>query len=349
MRFPVLSSILCFAFPLLSQALPDDRLQVRLRQAATANNLDAPGSPPFHLKLAVALDARPDAFPPRSAEQGAIELWWSAPDQQRIAYDFPSYKAVVLLSGADAYRTPGTEAVPYLLHYTLEHFLHPVLAQDAAIAALRLKASQRTLKSGSLDCIDIALPPTKPGEPLPTFARNVPEQYCFDPGSPILRITYDLAGQDTIRNRLGNFRSIHVPIDLQYSFSGKPYVEAHLDQLQGQAAPYAATLSHDGLDLIPGPPKPMPGALVAGSILKKDNPLYPQLAKMNHVQGSVLLHAIIGADGRISKLDVIGSPDRSLSESALFAVRNWTYKPYLLNGVPTSVETEITVDYAISR
>jgi outer membrane biosynthesis protein TonB len=59
-----------------------------------------------------------------------------------------------------------------------------------------------------------------------------------------------------------------------------------------------------------------------------------------------VLHAIIGKDGKIRSLKVVSGPDE-LAHSALDVVRQWTYKPYLLNGNPTEVETTITVNYSL--
>ena len=63
-----------------------------------------------------------------------------------------------------------------------------------------------------------------------------------------------------------------------------------------------------------------------------------------HVSGAVVLHAIISKTGTITDLQVISGPEM-LRASALDAVRNWRYKPYLLNGEPTEVETTITVNF----
>jgi protein TonB len=83
---------------------------------------------------------------------------------------------------------------------------------------------------------------------------------------------------------------------------------------------------------------------MAGQNLTKVAPVYPAEARAAHVSGMVVLHAIIGRDGTIENLTVISGPEM-LRASALDAVRQWTYKPYLLNGEPTEVDTTITVNY----
>lgn len=73
-------------------------------------------------------------------------------------------------------------------------------------------------------------------------------------------------------------------------------------------------------------------------------PEYPQAARISHVTGDVVLHTIIGRDGRIAELTVVSGP-LLLAESAIKAVKQWEYRPYLLNGKPVEVETLIMVHY----
>lgn len=90
------------------------------------------------------------------------------------------------------------------------------------------------------------------------------------------------------------------------------------------------------------------GGVAAGQIISKVNPIYPIEAKASGVEGSVLLHAIIGKDGTIQQLAVISGPPL-LVPSAMDAVKQWVYRPYLLNGEPVEVETTITVNYSLAN
>jgi TonB family protein len=73
-------------------------------------------------------------------------------------------------------------------------------------------------------------------------------------------------------------------------------------------------------------------------------PLYPTAAKQQGIQGTVLLKAVIGADGTVRELHVIdGHP--LLAPAAIEAVKRWKYKPYYVKGKPTEVETTITVNF----
>ena len=88
--------------------------------------------------------------------------------------------------------------------------------------------------------------------------------------------------------------------------------------------------------------------IMAGQIESKVQPVYPPDAKAARIQGAVVLHAVIGVNGKIQDLNVLSGPPE-LTDSALDAVRQWVYKPYILNGEPTAVETNITVTYSFGE
>src|SRR5271156_759244 len=87
--------------------------------------------------------------------------------------------------------------------------------------------------------------------------------------------------------------------------------------------------------------------LAEASLLYRVQPIYPPIARQAHVQGTVELRAIISKAGAIENLVVVrGHP--MLVKPALEAVRQWRYRPYLLNNEPFEVETEITVNFVLS-
>src|SRR6202163_1784716 len=87
--------------------------------------------------------------------------------------------------------------------------------------------------------------------------------------------------------------------------------------------------------------------VATGLLIKKVTPNYPQLAKQARIQGTVVLQAEISKDGTIQNLQLIsGHP--MLAPAAIEAVRQWRYKPYLLNGEPVAVETQVDVIFSLS-
>src|ERR1700680_534907 len=94
----------------------------------------------------------------------------------------------------------------------------------------------------------------------------------------------------------------------------------------------------------PKGPQRVSAGVVAGLILSKTQPVYPPIAKAAHVSGTVVLHALISKTGTIDNLTVVSGPEM-LRASALDGVRSLRYKPYLLNGEPTEVDTTVTVNF----
>src|SRR5262249_13118104 len=84
--------------------------------------------------------------------------------------------------------------------------------------------------------------------------------------------------------------------------------------------------------------------VMEGNLKNRVEPVYPQMAKIAHITGDVILQATISKTGAIENLrGVSGHP--ILIQAALDAVRQWKYKPYELNGEPVEVETTIKVQF----
>ncbi len=91
------------------------------------------------------------------------------------------------------------------------------------------------------------------------------------------------------------------------------------------------------------------GNVQASKIVTKVNPVYPEKALRDGIEGTVLLTAVIGTDGRLLSLAAASaSSDPELTSAALDAVRLWTYQPTLLNGQPVEVHTTIAVTFRLS-
>ena len=85
-----------------------------------------------------------------------------------------------------------------------------------------------------------------------------------------------------------------------------------------------------------------------GMLIHKVEPVYPSMAKIAHVQGAVILAAIVSKDGTIEHLQLMsGHP--LLVPAAMDAVSRWRYRPYILNGEAIEVETQITVNFILGN
>jgi protein TonB len=87
--------------------------------------------------------------------------------------------------------------------------------------------------------------------------------------------------------------------------------------------------------------------VIKGLCIHRVEPTYPPLARSARVQGDVVLSAVIDSNGQIQNL-VLVSGHPMLVPAAITAVKQWRYKPFLLNGQPVEVETTITVIFSLS-
>jgi TonB family protein len=131
--------------------------------------------------------------------------------------------------------------------------------------------------------------------------------------------------------------------------AAQPVLIAQANQTVGQATPDSS--------LLPPPPSQLfamdakgnvqlPAGIAVGLQISKVAPKYPPLAKAAHVQGTVVLDAEISKEGTVTSLHVLTGP-AMLQQSALDAVRQWVFKPYLQNGQPVKVTTQLQVLFSL--
>lgn len=137
-------------------------------------------------------------------------------------------------------------------------------------------------------------------------------------------------------------------------------LESARDLSQNLTLEVAAVMEE--VDVVPaGTSKPLPetggkpsrmrlgGEIQATKLLNKVMPVYPDAARTAGTQGTVILHAVIGIDGKPLSLRVMnGQADPDLARSAVESVSQWRYRPTLLNGEPIEVDTTIMVNFSLA-
>ncbi|HWY57959.1 MAG TPA: TonB family protein [Terriglobales bacterium] len=93
-------------------------------------------------------------------------------------------------------------------------------------------------------------------------------------------------------------------------------------------------------------PVTVPSKVADQYLVQRVEPEYPEPAREQHIQGPVVLEALVGKDGTVEKLSTI-SGDSQLASAASDAVRQWRFKPFLRNGSPEEFQTQITVSFRL--
>jgi TonB family protein len=334
-RWALLAS-LCLVALALSAEHPKDRLLT----AATHAQLDAPNLLPWHLKLDVTLYDLQGNNP----VAGTIERW-SSNNGNRTVFTFGDAKRIILNDGDQHYVSDSGPVVPALADSVLDEVLRPG-PSDNDVENSNPEDEKEYFGKVQLDCVMLSQPSLSKGP----IALGLFPTYCMDPGAPVLRASFNFGTFTALRNEISGFQGQDVAHTLVFIQGTKTRIaEAKVTALE-TFTPSATEFAPDASmkKASAEATARIGGGVMAGQILKKVAPVYPVSDRQTHITGTVILHAIIGRDGHIRSLRPISSPDTTLALAAIEAVRQWTYRPYLLNGEPTEVETTITINFNIN-
>ena len=328
------------------QGLPKDPRAI-LAAAAPFYDFSDPALKPWHLKASYQL--YDDKGNP--SEQGSFEYWWAAPRVYRSTWSRPgaAHTDWYTADGKYAYLSAGA-GFSYFEYKLQSAFLSP-LPDAGDLDATKIRLDREELKMGNtkLPCVMVIPLMPQHGQPQVVPLGLFPT-YCFDPILPALRIKYSFAtiteGFDAIAKVQGRF----LPKEVVFFDGKREILSAKIESVEG-LSPSNPALTPDPRATHPGIEEVQVSAAVAvGQLIKKVIPIYPQDAKDARVSGKVVLGATIGRDGRVHDMHVIEAPWPSLVASAMWAVSQWEYKPYLLqSGEAVEVDTTINVFYTLGN
>jgi protein TonB len=165
-------------------------------------------------------------------------------------------------------------------------------------------------------------------------ARPRTAQVCVVcPSMPIAPVTKSFTREDTTLTK-DNF-IVDLPGDEHGATKGLDFFGSRVQPKRPDETPREVRRIHE------------PGISPA-MLLYRVEPMYPALARQIRKNGKVELRALIATDGTIQSLQVV-SGDSLFVQSALDAVKQWRYKPTLLNGQPVEIDTFITVIYTLNQ
>ena len=92
----------------------------------------------------------------------------------------------------------------------------------------------------------------------------------------------------------------------------------------------------------------LPPAAAEGSLLRRVEPQYPEDARQQQIQGAVVLEVQIGGDGAVQNVQTISGP-AELAQASIDAVKQWRFKPHVVDGRPTPMQTRITLNFRLPQ
>jgi len=330
--------------------LPTDP-EALMRLISQSNGLRGDNLQPWHIRATwQTLDEQKQV-----ADHGTFEEWWAGDKKNRSDWKsdtvdrtfYATDKGTFLVKRKDA-TTWQYAAVQRLLTNPINVANGPNGMKEAFSVAdlnqgnvpLHCVFEDQLWANGNPVVVMGADHKTRPVEVRVCISGNLPaarSQLMFDGGQTVFNDIVRFQGQYLAKKiRSVGAGGVETGITVELIEPLKTVADADF------TPPSDATLVPEGKTITVSP------SVMAGARIGGRNPVYPEPAKSQRIQGVVVLQAVIRTDGTIGDLGVRSGPPE-LQQAALDAVKTWRYKPYQLNGCPVEIETQINVVFALSH
>jgi TonB family protein len=290
----------------------------------------------------------------KTVEHGTFEEWWAGEHKVKVAVTSSQGSRTTWDNGHGLFLLRTANLVAPQATRVQRLLVRPVI-DSSALGGLhtQLQVVPEKKKGASLDCVRQNLL-NDGGQPFFMIdpmgeRRPTGVQYCFGDNLPAVRTRDDGEGRAAF-NALVRYQGQFLARQIFFDYGIGPVTEVSVDTIEDLSPVVDADFNPpaEAIAIPDQTPVGVSGGVVAGSRISGSNPEYPSSAKMDHIQGTVILQATISVEGNITDLQVVTGPP-ALQQSALDAVKTWRYKPYLLGGKPVAVETQINVSYRLGR
>ena len=228
-----------------------------------------------------------------------------------------------------------------LLYLTIQHKPAPVIQQpsapvnEAAAAAPPTWGTDHPQITVYADALDKSAP--KPHKPSPDVTQTAPiipshPQHQTEP-APVSPPSSAVAAT--------------TPTQVSNATAGEETLTS-ASATSSHNVRYALTALPSKLRLSPSNTVDVSSGVMASNLVSATPPAYPRLASITHMQGKVVMQAIIAKNGTVQSLQVLQG-HHLLRGAAKNAVRSWRYRPYLIDDKPVDVATIVTVDFALKH
>jgi len=317
-------------------AMPSDPVEL-LTAAAKVNGLFGAEMKPWHLKAT--LESLDESG--KVTQTGTFEEWWVSDKEWKQSYRDSGFLQTSWHTEKGTFRDGAQEPLPVMASRIVQEINLPFLGKEAVTQMNWIAEPNDSGGSKLLCVIGKGIKPNN--APLPFGGLS----YCFDATRPLLRISARGSGMGSVlHNSIVQFQGQYVARDMQVVVDKKVTLRAHVDSIEELSPvvdadfvpPESAELVAKRISISAG--------IAQGNLLKQPRPIYPEIAKLQHIQGVVVIEGVIGRDGRVHSTRVISGPDE-LRQAALDAVKDAEYRPYRLNGQPVEVMTTINIVFRL--
>jgi TonB family protein len=353
-----------------------------LMNAAKTYGITKSGVPPWRLRFE--FQTYEDAGEtPRS---GTFEEAWKSADLRMERYGGPLSPQSIYWTANGVFQTGNSGPIPFAQDLLRNEIVNPMMSPEfldhfAASPDRSILVEDRAVDGDSVRCFRLQVKARDSGAPDPRFISD----YCFASDGSLRLYTAGtpVASEASFSNFI-NFQGHLIPKDVKLKLEGKVIATAHVDGIEELGSSDEAELQPPP-NARPWAPFPPPGptsgivgapaansnpvtemtqrtrvlaapprkinisaGVAVGMLESKVDPVYPEEARAARVSGTVVLQATINTQGMVEEVRVVSGP-AMLQQAALDAVKQWRYRPYLLNSTPVQVQTTVNVIFSMSE
>jgi TonB family protein len=313
-----------------------------LSLAVSANGLNGPDVQPWHIKVSYQIfDHRGD---PETS--GTYEEFWISPRKYKRSYTSANFTQTDFAVDGALYRS-GNQEWPRSREMTVRELLIQPFGAGVDLQQSKLVKSDRSFGQTTLQCI--AVRPRKTNVAITVIGYpDASPQFCLEQKAPILRFDSEGGGEnDTVYNNIARFQGHYIARDVKVTSEGKQRTTLHVETIEGLSSATEFTPATDAVGPLNGRMALFPGN-IKDLVLNMPPPVYPSSAKHAHIQGTVVVQAIVGKDGKVIEAHAVSGPVE-LQGAATDSVRKWEFRPFLVMGEPVEFESKFEVFFALAR
>ena len=336
------------ASPSSPPSLPTDPIAL-LQLASQVNGLHDPNLKPWHIRATwQTLDDHRHV-----TDQGTWEEWWAGEKKYRIAYKSADVDRISWGTDHGTYLLKNTDRIAWQFA-TVERLVHGPVQIVRVVPSLRLDTRELPVQqaSASLLCV-VQNELREDGGPVTVVTANgivrpLEFRYCFSGNLPAIRAEAISDGGQTVFNSVIAFQGQYLAQKIRSFGAGGVETDISLDLVE----PLNPVIDADFVPPANAQLQTIIRKVIVSSGVALSHkigghaPRYPVDARAAYVQGTVVLQVTISEEGAVTDLDVISGPPL-LRQAAIDAVRTWRYRPYLINGEPVAVETQVNIVFTL--
>jgi TonB family protein len=316
------------AAPNLS-SMPTDPATL-LAAGSKVNGLNGPEISPWHIKATYQeFDAKG-----KLSSTGSYEEFWISDKSYKRTYTSPTFTQTDYATERGLYRS-GNQAWPGPRETAVRMYLTTPIPATLGFHDLRLDHENHSNGKVQLQCVTL-----RPKGGFPKWFA-----YCFEQGRPMLRLAVSPDGlNQNLYNDVVEFQKHFVARDIRVTYRDQPVLKIHVDDIGwlSESGRTEVTPSPDATGPLSGQIV-LPEGTMSPFLLVRVPPVFPAPAKYMLQQGTVILHITVGKDGVVTRAAAISGPDL-LQKPAVDSVRKWEFRPFLVLGDPSEIETNVRME-----